>query len=553
MSGQSAIRGFTYQTIASVIQSLSRSDWEKVMVEPNTTLDKVDIQWESETGEIYCQQVKSSVNNFSKTDIISWLELMILDIPNASRYELFLIGNVANPVNDFIKSIKEHDSKLSINASIDPYIDKISIELVVFNPDYLESKVRDEVSRFLSNANYHLPHATISLIAGGLIYQFLQFSVLGTKVSRTEFSEHIVDWVKFNYSRDLGLETKRSKFAVQFYDVAGRRFVNSMRPYAFQLNDKLFTEKFRLKVIELCRLIVSIELPVRTKPEIDITALRVPIKIPVFGQLSDADVSDDRKEFIRERLKKWFFVQIEDSFFYVGNLKQNLMTFAMPMMGRGYSGTEEEKKKGEAITDLYWELRSIQEIKSLFDQLNSFSYYILIVENSGGSHDEELTINLTIPSSVEVITPDRFYVPGEYDALDVLIKSHFASSILGVRADSLIKEYSFGNFMDIDPMDQLDFAYKLGRTRDRLNLKQDKFVHRIESMMDVEVYTDMPDHMQLRYLFKKLNPGIRMGFPSILFFDSKEDFKIGYEITTKHSPIVHKGELSCLFAPVRPE
>lgn len=546
MSGQTAIRGFTYQTISSVIQSLSRSDWEYVTVEPDTALDKVDIKWENDSGEIFCQQVKSSINNFLKAEIVTWLESMIADVPDAEKYQLFLIGNVANPVNDFIKAIKNKKGGTSISPTIDPYLDKIDVDLIVFQLDYLESKVRDEISRFLSTANYHLPHATISLIAGGVIYQFFQFSVLGARVSKAEFAEHLLHWVRFNYRKDLGIETKKSKFSVQFYDMPNRKFLSSIIPYQFNLNDKPLTEEFRLKVIELCRTISSIELPERIKPVKDVINLGFTFTVPSFGNATDADVSDQRKTFISERLKKWFSINVPENFFWVGNLKRDTMRSLMPMMGNGYIGTDDEKKKGEAINSLYWELHSIQEVKTLFHHLNSYDYYILVIENSGSNHDEELVVNLSIPTSIEVISHTSFYVPDDLDALEKLIKARFVRSILEIKPDSLITEYLFDNFIDIDAMGDLDLMYQFDHGSKRLELKKDKFIHRVERMMDMEIYTDTPGFTQLRYLFKKLNPGIRMAFPSILLFNAASDFTMNYEITSKHSSVVHKGELTCL-------
>jgi hypothetical protein len=64
MGGQAAIRGFTYQTIVSVIKSLTNDDWTHVQVEPDTENDRVDILWENKDQKGLCQKVKSSVNNF---------------------------------------------------------------------------------------------------------------------------------------------------------------------------------------------------------------------------------------------------------------------------------------------------------------------------------------------------------------------------------------------------------------------------------------------------------------------------------------------------------
>jgi hypothetical protein len=74
MSGQHAIRGFVYQTIASVLHSLVDTDWEYLTIEPSTPEEKVDMLWQDGTGFRKGQQVKSSINNFTKADIKQWLE-----------------------------------------------------------------------------------------------------------------------------------------------------------------------------------------------------------------------------------------------------------------------------------------------------------------------------------------------------------------------------------------------------------------------------------------------------------------------------------------------
>ncbi len=84
MSGQAASRGFTFQTIVRVIKSLTNDEWTHVQVEPDTDNDKVDIIWESKDQNVLCRQVKSSVKNFSKPDILRWLDKMKQDVSDAS-------------------------------------------------------------------------------------------------------------------------------------------------------------------------------------------------------------------------------------------------------------------------------------------------------------------------------------------------------------------------------------------------------------------------------------------------------------------------------------
>ena len=70
MGGKEACRGFLYQGFASVVKALTdESEWDKIYVEFPTTNDKVDIALESNNKIIKCIQVKSTVNNFSKSNI----------------------------------------------------------------------------------------------------------------------------------------------------------------------------------------------------------------------------------------------------------------------------------------------------------------------------------------------------------------------------------------------------------------------------------------------------------------------------------------------------
>jgi hypothetical protein len=104
MGGRAGIRGYTYQTIISVVQALRNGDWETVQIEPDTPDEKVDLIFES-GGQQRCQQVKSSINNFLKHDIIRWLEEIITDVPGASRYDLMLIGHVSTDTNTWINQV----------------------------------------------------------------------------------------------------------------------------------------------------------------------------------------------------------------------------------------------------------------------------------------------------------------------------------------------------------------------------------------------------------------------------------------------------------------
>ena len=109
MSGQTGIRGYVYQGIVAIIKALNEKDWNKICVEYKSSLDKVDIAFSNDTTITNAIQVKSSINLFSKKEIIKWIDSLISDV-EASHYELILIGNLEDEANIFIQGHDQLDS-----------------------------------------------------------------------------------------------------------------------------------------------------------------------------------------------------------------------------------------------------------------------------------------------------------------------------------------------------------------------------------------------------------------------------------------------------------
>ena len=92
VGGKEASRGFLYQGFASVLEALTdKNNWDKIYIEFPTSNDKVDIALGTGDKVIKSIQVKSTINTFSKSDIMLWLCDLIADI-DTPEYELCLIG-----------------------------------------------------------------------------------------------------------------------------------------------------------------------------------------------------------------------------------------------------------------------------------------------------------------------------------------------------------------------------------------------------------------------------------------------------------------------------
>ena len=73
--GTVAFRGFLVQTLIGVLDALDKDHaWEFVTLEPDDGSEKVDILWEYAGPRTKAVQVKSTKNEFGKTEVERWAE-----------------------------------------------------------------------------------------------------------------------------------------------------------------------------------------------------------------------------------------------------------------------------------------------------------------------------------------------------------------------------------------------------------------------------------------------------------------------------------------------
>ena len=107
MSGRDSVRGYVYQAIIAVLESLENDEWDKIKVEPLTDKDKVDIVLQKSGIIIKAIQVKSSVNKFEKPSVEQWFDELKMDI-DAKQYELVLVGNeLTSPAKKYIEKVNK--------------------------------------------------------------------------------------------------------------------------------------------------------------------------------------------------------------------------------------------------------------------------------------------------------------------------------------------------------------------------------------------------------------------------------------------------------------
>jgi len=200
VGGKEASRGFLYQGFASVLEALTdKNKWDKIYIEFPTSNDKVDIALGAANKVIKSIQVKSTINTFSKSDIMVWLHDLIADI-DTPEYELCLIGQCEKSAITFINSIEKfYNNTLDNTAvkSLDGFSTdllrnkRINFIILPFEIEVLEKIVRDSLHKYISYSNQMLSFNQISFIASATVNDQMISSTHGDGIDRKKFDEEL--------------------------------------------------------------------------------------------------------------------------------------------------------------------------------------------------------------------------------------------------------------------------------------------------------------------------------------------------------------------------
>ena len=200
VGGKEASRGFLYQGFASVLEALTdKNNWDKIYIEFPTSNDKVDIALGTGDKVIKSIQVKSTINTFSKSDIMLWLCDLISDI-DTPEYELCLIGQCGKSAITFINSIEKFYSNTLDNTvvkSLDGFNTdllinkKVNFIILPFKIEVLEKIVRDSLHKYISYSNRMMSFDQISFIASATVNDQMILSTHGKGIDRKEFDEEL--------------------------------------------------------------------------------------------------------------------------------------------------------------------------------------------------------------------------------------------------------------------------------------------------------------------------------------------------------------------------
>lgn len=200
MGGKEGSRGYLYQAIAAVIESLSDKGWDKIYIEFPSENDKVDIALEENGVIVKVIQVKSTIDSFQKSNVASWIKALINDKAEANCVQLILIGACTSGVPELFESIKKYKSgtmdqkaKNSLSGFDCRVLDgvEISYKNLPFDVDSLRGLSRDSLHKYLSKRDEFVCFDKLGFIVDAMVNDQMLSSIIGDGIDRVNFEENL--------------------------------------------------------------------------------------------------------------------------------------------------------------------------------------------------------------------------------------------------------------------------------------------------------------------------------------------------------------------------
>jgi len=534
MSGQESIRGYLFQSLIAVLKSLN-GDWSSICVEPKTDYDKVDIIWTFPDQSLEVSQVKSSINNFSTNDIFKWIQNLTLDYDDAKIYSIYLVGNSSHSTKTLFNSIKDK-SEADFPDQFKSLF-KIKNRLRIFfepnNIDTLEDALIAGVDKFFFSKDILTDYPTKKLISNGMVNQIIKISTLGKIVHKSEFENHLLEWILYNYSEQVTLN--KANFELQFYNQNQfTKTISDIKITDIQTSNLFFSK--REKVKKLFEKLNRYNFEVKTfEKEYDPNDFSTLSNFKSSFEYTNEPVIINNYEIseIKKSLKKILNVVPEKEFFNFGELKETkTIGLGFPLVSNKtiLIGSEIEKEKKNLYQDFYWEINELTDLLYFWKKISKSSILPIVITNTGKQHNEEIKVQLSISENVKIIKSKSFPMPKMFQNLkDLNSDDSFLFRNIKHNQNSIVNEYYSGYIMP-QFINFGMFGYE------QKGQEEDKFRSMLDYYFDYNYYYDKPNQTIIECDFKELNTNEILAFPTYIFVKSKTDFTIEYEITCKNEP-----------------
>ena len=463
MGGQQGSRGYLYQGIVSIFSACTENNWNKISVEYTTANDKVDIALLSDKDKVLkAMQVKSSINLFTKENIIAWLTELMDDI-EANEYQLTLIGNCQESANILIKSIEkcctntlDKESRNCLGNFDQKLVGKnVKVILLPFDEEQLTSVIRDSLNRFISCKGYTIDYTTLEEISYALLSLCMFLGTKGQVISKEDYEKRVTDWLLASANGNMQRSGNFSNLKVMVYHQLDASLLDT--GYSIPFKDLSSLLQYRNSVlnegknliqqideIKLARFEQTDEIkPTNTEQLHKYFKGELPvINFDDLPKYKSSELSDKEKDATAASIKKYWDITISSDFFYVGNLTESSLLFSITSK-IDYSGTEKEKLKNSLIHDLKWKILILDYIDYVSKILNNVHIIPLCITNIGDIPDKNISISVTTHNSgFHLFSMDSEIIGENRELLDVL-------------ADTLIDEKIIETILCIKPTENI--------------------------------------------------------------------------------------------------
>jgi hypothetical protein len=548
MSGQEGIRGYIFQSIFAVLESL-QTDWDYICVEPNTENDKIDIIWTDKNSDEKVYQIKSSITDFSKADILSWLIDLYKDNSSAILYSVILIGNSSTATKEYFKKFKslklsDFDEK---NKKLFAIKDKVNVDFYHLNYPAMKAAIIANIDRFLSSNDINVDFFTKELICGGLLNQFMFFSTSGRKVSKSQFENELLNWLKHNYSKQIS--KSNYELFLTFYLTSHTEFSDTFLELGLpNIVDSDLIEKRKNELIDLYNNVLSYKVKIKNKKD----SLSESFSNNIFNLYSISDlsrtfppyknqpvaISEYDKINICQKVKELLSITVSKDFFEFGDLKVTNNSISFGPFGNNIilSGTDNEKKKKETYDTFEIKLENLNDLLIFWSKIQDFNFLPIVLNNASSSYEKGLRIKLFFPKEVKIIFPNDFPCP---ERIDILKEFNEIENILinlcKHQKDSKVNEfYSKKYLKHIQGFETTYPLFAMSSFNERKSKRIEQYYDILNYYFDYEIFYDNPDYTVLECDVDELSANEAISLPSFIFYKSDNNFNIEYEINSKN-------------------
>ncbi|MGG3586057.1 hypothetical protein ABEU81_26560 [Priestia megaterium] len=587
MSGNAGIRGYYYQVLAGVLESLKDESWESIKIEPTTEGDKVDIEWVF-SNSVRAVQVKSSVNNFERGMLIDWVHKLVKDASSTYEifdlpitYTLYLIGSTDRNADKWISDL--HGGRLEIKdgnklKEIESELEKVTVIKQNFNIEGLQALAYLHMQEYLERNGKQTSLENIKTLCNVLVGELLNFTIEGRSMSKALFLKLVNKHIHSGEFAITPIMKAVPELSLAFYEK--EKVQETDRMLGIVLEDTPLLNKLRTDAIKELHTAKAIKLTM-PKPEEDNTTTAIERKNLEENRPIDAKVVQEVPKIMKQilgitnadndaLLKKLgtdnFFrndyipvkmpdedieemkrlseniadILLADEDFYFGNLKKREFPIHL-MFGKPRNipkGTDEEITKYHAIENAHTNLLSYQLLKEYNDYLLTCYPLPIILKNTGNVADEEIQVTMKFPQHARIVRPLTMKAPFEPFIGDFIKDKSVFDDLITPSRDHRVMEYEGVKL-------RLPIRPKIKMPYESLGYTDKDFVDHLEYLFNYNYFQEEDEDI-VQYNFKALNPSSKMAFPAFLLVQSDSNIDIKYQITSKNLSTPIEGELHWL-------